>query len=231
MSQKAKAAQGVIEGFASTWGGLPDAYGDLVERGAFAATLARHHEERSAPAMLWAHDPARIVGSWVHLAETPDGLQVKGPPNLNTTAGRDAFEHVKAGDLSGGSALASRRGRPGARRRAGSSPRSTSTRSAPRRLPGEPPRPHQGGETGRLPGRLARPGLLDAGLPRGAAESATCHRRLAGALYPRNPSRRADPPNPGARGAVQRKKMTMEPMDDLRAAVTELKGVPARSLS
>ena len=97
---KANGAHGVIEGFASTWGGLPDAYGDLVERGAFAATLARHREERSAPAMLWAHDPARIVGSWVSLAETPAGLEVKRQFDLKTTAGRDAFEHVKAGDLS-----------------------------------------------------------------------------------------------------------------------------------
>lgn len=94
-------AQGVIEGFAATFGGEPDSYGDVIARGAFAASLERHKTERAAPVMLWAHDPARVVGRWLDLAETAEGLAAKGMINLKTESGREAFEHVRAGDLSG----------------------------------------------------------------------------------------------------------------------------------
>jgi HK97 family phage prohead protease len=93
-------AQGVVEGLASTFGGMPDSYGDIIERGAFAATLARHRDERSMPAFLWSHDHSKVVGSWTDLRETAEGLEVRGQLNLATTAGKDAFAHLRAGDIS-----------------------------------------------------------------------------------------------------------------------------------
>ena len=94
-------AEGVIEGLAAVFGGEADAYGDVIERGAFRATLDRHKAEGAAPVMLWAHDPARVVGRWLELAETGEGLAARGLFNLKTEGGRSAFEHVRAGDLSG----------------------------------------------------------------------------------------------------------------------------------
>ena len=94
-------AEGVIEGLAAVFGGEADAYGDVIERGAFRATLDRHKAEGAAPVMLWAHDPARVVGRWLEMTETAEGLAARGLFNLKTEGGRSAFEHVRAGDLSG----------------------------------------------------------------------------------------------------------------------------------
>lgn len=102
LSFEAKATpQGVIEGLAAVFGGDPDSYGDTIDPGAFRATLDRHKAEGGAPALLWSHDPARVVGRWLTMRETPEGLAATGALNLKTDAGREAFEHVRAGDLSG----------------------------------------------------------------------------------------------------------------------------------
>jgi hypothetical protein len=92
-------AQGIITGLAATFGGDPDLTGDVIAAGAFAASLVAHKARGSQPPMLWAHDPARVIGHWAELRETGDGLAVKGRLNLGTAAGRDAFEHVRAGDV------------------------------------------------------------------------------------------------------------------------------------
>ena len=94
-------AQGRIEGLASPFGGEPDAYGDVIAPGAFSESLARHRAEGTSPPMLWGHDAARPVGRWDEIAETSDGLRVVGQLNLGTAGGRDAFEHTRAGDVSG----------------------------------------------------------------------------------------------------------------------------------
>lgn len=94
-------AEGMVEGLGAVFGGDPDSYGDVIERGAFSASLARHKAEGTAPVMLWSHDTGRPVGRWEHLAESAEGLAVRGRLNLKTEAGREAFEHLRAGDLSG----------------------------------------------------------------------------------------------------------------------------------
>lgn len=102
LALEAKAsAQGRVSGLASPFGGEPDAYGDVIAPGAYAASLARHKSENTVPVMLWGHDTARIVGRWDELHERADGLHVGGQLNLATTNGREAFEHLRAGDLSG----------------------------------------------------------------------------------------------------------------------------------
>jgi HK97 family phage prohead protease len=99
------ADQGTISGYASVFagqpGGEPDAYGDLMQRGCYAATLAEHRAAGTMPAMLWSHAMPEVVGKWVQAQETDRGLFVEGKLNLNTTRGREAFEHLKAKDVNG----------------------------------------------------------------------------------------------------------------------------------
>lgn len=91
--------EGRIEGFASTYGGDPDRQGDIVIPGAFARTLADHKARGTLPAMLWSHQQERPVGRWLEIEDDAAGLRVKGQFNLKTEAGREAFEHAKAGDV------------------------------------------------------------------------------------------------------------------------------------
>lgn len=92
--------QGLVSGYASVFGGV-DSYGDSIVPGAFKASLAHHRAAGTAPAMLWAHRQEQPIGRWSSLAEDSRGLHVEGQINLKTGAGRDAFEHLRAGDLNG----------------------------------------------------------------------------------------------------------------------------------
>lgn len=60
---------GTITGLAWPFG-TPDRVGDVIEKGAFAT-------DHSLP-MLFAHDQAQVIGVWDQIAETNDGLTVKG---------------------------------------------------------------------------------------------------------------------------------------------------------
>lgn len=85
---------------ASAFGRI-DTHGDTVEPGAYAQTLLEHKAAGTMPSMLWAHAQSAPVGRWEQMAEDARGLRVAGRLNLKTSAGRDAFEHLSAGDLSG----------------------------------------------------------------------------------------------------------------------------------
>lgn len=95
------ASKGTIEGYASAFGGPPDAYGDIIEKGAFRRTIADHLREGTMPAMLWAHDPSRPIGRWDEMHEDDFGLHMRGTLNLGTTAGKDAHQHLEQGDVRG----------------------------------------------------------------------------------------------------------------------------------
>ncbi len=92
---------GEFEGYGSTFGGEPDAYGDVIAPGAFTASLAAHKAAGTAPVMLWAHDLARPIGRWTEIKEDQTGLFLRGSCNIDTAAGRDALAHIKAGDVTG----------------------------------------------------------------------------------------------------------------------------------
>lgn len=94
------AASGRIEGYASTFGGEPDRQSEIVLPGAFVKSVARARAG-DAPVMLWAHQQESPIGRWQTIAEDGTGLAVVGQLNLATAGGRDAFEHIKAGDTSG----------------------------------------------------------------------------------------------------------------------------------
>ena len=97
---KATGVAGQIEGLASVFG-EEDSYRDVIRPGAFAKSLAAHAKVGTLPLMLFSHDVARPIGHWDELKETPRGLVARGSLNLKTSAGRDAFEHIKARDVSG----------------------------------------------------------------------------------------------------------------------------------
>ncbi len=69
---------GTFTGYASTFGGLPDAYGDIIAPGAFAASLAAHAAAGTNPAMLWSHDQSQPLGVWTSVTEDAKGLAVSG---------------------------------------------------------------------------------------------------------------------------------------------------------
>lgn len=91
---------GLMEGYASIFG-FVDSYGEAVEPGAFAATLAQHSAEGTLPAMLWSHDPSEPIGKWLSMAEDDRGLKVRGQLNLSSTSGQQAQTHIRAGDVGG----------------------------------------------------------------------------------------------------------------------------------
>lgn len=93
---------GTIEGYASTFGGAPDAYGDVIAPGAFSATLAAHRRAGTAPLMLWGHDGGSPpIGNWVDLAEDGKGLWVKGEIDLEDPMGSRVHRALKRGSMKG----------------------------------------------------------------------------------------------------------------------------------
>lgn len=93
-------SQGIITGYGAVFGGI-DSYGDTIIKGAFRESLAQHKANGSAPVMLWAHKPESPVGRWTDMIEDARGLKLTGQINMRTSAGTEAFEHLKAGDING----------------------------------------------------------------------------------------------------------------------------------
>lgn len=97
-----KAAEGgKVEGYGSVFGNV-DAYGDTIEKGAFAKSLSAHAEKGTAPAMLWQHNPDWPIGKWTEFSEDDHGLKVKGVL-ADTAQARDVEALVRLGAISGAS--------------------------------------------------------------------------------------------------------------------------------
>jgi len=89
---------GVFVGYASLFGER-DQSGDVVMPGAFAASL----KKRRAPdvRMLFQHDAAEPVGTWIDMHETPKGLHVTGRLDRNVQRGRELFSLLESKGLDG----------------------------------------------------------------------------------------------------------------------------------
>ena len=85
-----------ISGYASLFG-KADQGGDVVERGAYAASLERNHGVK----MLWQHDPAQPIGVWDEVREDERGLWVKGRLLTDVAKGREAASLIGAGAIDG----------------------------------------------------------------------------------------------------------------------------------
>lgn len=87
-----------ISGYAALFR-RPDQAGDVVEPGAFAASILKRGA--SGIRMLWQHDPARPIGRWTSIREDRTGLLVEGELALETGAGREAAGLVDARAIDG----------------------------------------------------------------------------------------------------------------------------------
>lgn len=90
----------VIEGYASLFD-QPDRGGDVVARGAYAASLAALAAEGGRVKMLWQHDPAQPIGVWDEVREDARGLWVRGRLLEGTRMGREAAALIAAGAIDG----------------------------------------------------------------------------------------------------------------------------------
>ncbi|SMX42074.1 Caudovirus prohead protease [Actibacterium lipolyticum] len=90
----------VVEGYASLFGKV-DKGGDVVERGAYAASLAALKGAGRRVKMLWQHDPAQPIGVWDEVREDERGLYVKGRLLSDVEKGREAAALIEAGAIDG----------------------------------------------------------------------------------------------------------------------------------
>lgn len=93
--------KGFFTGLASTFGGEPDSYGDIIKEGAFTSTLSKGGRNGNGIAMLWQHDARSPIGVWKEVQETSKGLTVRGQIAIDTTLGSDAYKLLKMGALNG----------------------------------------------------------------------------------------------------------------------------------
>lgn len=96
VAPEAVAADGTIKGYASLFG-VRDQGGDIVQPGAFSATLGSGR----GVAMLWQHDKTKPIGIWTKVIEDERGLYVEGELFLDTQAGKEAYVLLKRGGIRG----------------------------------------------------------------------------------------------------------------------------------
>ncbi|MCK1507186.1 HK97 family phage prohead protease [Bradyrhizobium sp. 18] len=89
-----------VRGYASTFGGI-DAYGDTIEPGAYAVSLAKHRKDGTRPVMLWQHDPSEPIGVWDRLEEDGKGLFVEGRLLTSVRRGAEAAALIEVGGVAG----------------------------------------------------------------------------------------------------------------------------------
>lgn len=89
-----------IAGYASVFG-VCDQCGDVVQRGAYAASLSALKSDGRQVKMLWQHDPAQPIGVWEEVREDAHGLFVKGRLLESVARGREAAALIEAGAIDG----------------------------------------------------------------------------------------------------------------------------------
>src|SRR5688572_9891932 len=83
-------------GYASTYGGEPDSYGDVIKAGAFDDSL----KANPSPPLLWAHSMGHPIGTVRDLSSNRRGLM--GTWDIvDTTMGTDAYKLLKRGAVKG----------------------------------------------------------------------------------------------------------------------------------
>ncbi len=90
----------VIEGYASFFGDT-DRGGDVVEKGAYARSLAELRADSCQVKMLWQHDPAQPIGVWDEVREDEKGLYVKGRLLEDVARAREAAVLIAAKAIDG----------------------------------------------------------------------------------------------------------------------------------
>lgn len=99
---------GTFEGYGAVFGNV-DSYGDVIQKGAFKATLRDWGKSKKLPPMLVQHGgwmmsdmDALPIGVWESMSEDDTGLYVKGRLiNLDTERGKTIHGGMKEGVLDG----------------------------------------------------------------------------------------------------------------------------------
>ena len=85
----------------SSWR-LPPDWTDTLKAGAFKKTLGEHKKLGTMPAMLLQHSSYDLpVGTWVQAEEDDTGLKLSGKLATKTATGKDVYELLKIGALTG----------------------------------------------------------------------------------------------------------------------------------
>lgn len=98
---KSVSDSGEFEGYGSVFG-VKDSYGDIVVKGAFAASLNDWNNKGRLPALLWQHQMDQPIGVFTEMYEDDQGLYVKGRLLIeDDQLAKRAHAHMKAGSLTG----------------------------------------------------------------------------------------------------------------------------------
>ncbi len=89
---------GVFVGYASLFN-KKDGQGDVVMPGAFAGSLKTRGVEGIR--MLFQHDPAEPIGTWIDIEERTRGLYVRGRLNIDVQRGRELMALLETGGIDG----------------------------------------------------------------------------------------------------------------------------------
>lgn len=90
----------VVVGLAAAYENI-DRGGDFIMAGAFKNSLARLKAEGRKLPMLWQHESRDVIGVWEELAETSEGLVVKGALVPEVARAREAEALLSVGALNG----------------------------------------------------------------------------------------------------------------------------------
>jgi uncharacterized protein len=88
---------GTFSGYGSISDKNPDSYSDLIAKGAFKKTLLSGGRNGFSIPLLFNHDPSKIAGVWLSLAEDEKGLWVEGKLAIKNTLGKDLYELMLIG--------------------------------------------------------------------------------------------------------------------------------------
>ena len=87
-------SEGTFTGYASTFTDRPDAYGDVVDKGAFKKTIS---ENNGRIKILWNHNPNEPIGKPLEMAEDEKGLLVKGKLTLGVQRAAEVLALMRDG--------------------------------------------------------------------------------------------------------------------------------------
>lgn len=93
---------GAVKGYASTWDRDPDAYGDVVKKGAFANSLKRWEETGKPIPLLYGHntdDPEYNIGKVTHAEEDERGLFIEAEFDPDNSKAQYVRKLVQEGRL------------------------------------------------------------------------------------------------------------------------------------
>lgn len=97
---KAITEEGLFSGYGAVFGNV-DGGGDVLLSGAFTETLANLKTTQRKMPVLWQHSPHEPIGVYKTLRQDDYGLFVEGELATKTSRGKDAYELLKIGAVSG----------------------------------------------------------------------------------------------------------------------------------